>query len=673
MSTLQENLDAILLDKNTNLLPENLKAGVNCLGVNGTLNNVDTSDATAMADDIINPKTAYVQGEKITGNIGLIEKASSDTVYHTKVIKTGFYSPTYYDAYAVGNITMFVYVYNSNLTCVVMKNDTLLLEQSFAISEVFSFSTVQALALNLVSNTTSQITFDVGIAYRNGSVYQYSFNTLTINPLNDSLTLGTKISTSFSGASGNDNTLWSIKTKPGRFVSIVKYNSDDYFLYVTTDWSTKKATVTYASLYHGYDYNPNAKITGNYKWLIQPKYAEYLDTNTTAIKSYGNAAGINDVYISPGNNYMFVGNVLYKITPSTNYTTMYNSRIKIADIIASTAFFTENEEYLYVRATSSINIYKLTTNTATLVQTFPYTNHTLAYIYGTASFLVFDGANTELVLFHVSTSTLTVEGLIRQGQNFIKLTRLDVPNTSEVLKDVEYKDQNGNKIVGTMPNNGELNYAPSSQPQTIPEGYTSGGNIPAYPINTNEYKGSLMLANKILTTVSKDVVEIDGKYYILPEECTEYYIVTKWKGKLCLLYGNTPYWGVYHNPPTTIFNYQSNNGYGTSSSRANFTQLVYSLDNFTGFNSPEQSYTDTWVHLGDAAIGTEVKILASSVDIHKSSNSIFYSKDDTSFDEENCLIYSTLKKINDNKTANLIPENIKAGVTILGVTGTYTG
>ena len=36
MSTLQENLDAILLDKNANLLPENLKAGVNCLGVNGT-------------------------------------------------------------------------------------------------------------------------------------------------------------------------------------------------------------------------------------------------------------------------------------------------------------------------------------------------------------------------------------------------------------------------------------------------------------------------------------------------------------------------------------------------------------------------------------------------------------------------------------------------------------
>lgn len=38
MSTeLQNNLDAILLDKNTNLLPQNLKDGITCLGVEGTL------------------------------------------------------------------------------------------------------------------------------------------------------------------------------------------------------------------------------------------------------------------------------------------------------------------------------------------------------------------------------------------------------------------------------------------------------------------------------------------------------------------------------------------------------------------------------------------------------------------------------------------------------------
>ena len=41
---------------------------------------MDTSDATATADDIINPKTAYVNGEKITGNIVTERLPSSLTV-----------------------------------------------------------------------------------------------------------------------------------------------------------------------------------------------------------------------------------------------------------------------------------------------------------------------------------------------------------------------------------------------------------------------------------------------------------------------------------------------------------------------------------------------------------------------------------------------------------------
>ena len=47
---LQQNLDAILLDKNTNLKPENLKSGVTCLGVTGTYEGI-TPDITIPSDD----------------------------------------------------------------------------------------------------------------------------------------------------------------------------------------------------------------------------------------------------------------------------------------------------------------------------------------------------------------------------------------------------------------------------------------------------------------------------------------------------------------------------------------------------------------------------------------------------------------------------------------------
>lgn len=54
----------------TNLLPKNIKSGTTIFGVNGTLEaGIDTSDANATANDIAKNKTAYVNGEKVTGNV----------------------------------------------------------------------------------------------------------------------------------------------------------------------------------------------------------------------------------------------------------------------------------------------------------------------------------------------------------------------------------------------------------------------------------------------------------------------------------------------------------------------------------------------------------------------------------------------------------------------------
>ena len=52
---------------NGNLLPEYIKKGITLGGVTGTLEDLDTSDATATVWDITYGKTAYVKGEKIEG------------------------------------------------------------------------------------------------------------------------------------------------------------------------------------------------------------------------------------------------------------------------------------------------------------------------------------------------------------------------------------------------------------------------------------------------------------------------------------------------------------------------------------------------------------------------------------------------------------------------------
>lgn len=63
MSELKQILINISEEKNTKILPENLKAGVEAFGVQGNF----TADATATSADIAKDKTAYVNGEKVTG------------------------------------------------------------------------------------------------------------------------------------------------------------------------------------------------------------------------------------------------------------------------------------------------------------------------------------------------------------------------------------------------------------------------------------------------------------------------------------------------------------------------------------------------------------------------------------------------------------------------------
>lgn len=52
-----------------NIKPENIKEGTNILGIDGQYRGIDTSNATATADDVLKGKTSYSQNKEITGTI----------------------------------------------------------------------------------------------------------------------------------------------------------------------------------------------------------------------------------------------------------------------------------------------------------------------------------------------------------------------------------------------------------------------------------------------------------------------------------------------------------------------------------------------------------------------------------------------------------------------------
>lgn len=69
MSTLKQKAQSILNEKDAKIKPENIKKTVQVFDVVGTLDGIDTSDATATANDLVRNATAYVKGVKISGSI----------------------------------------------------------------------------------------------------------------------------------------------------------------------------------------------------------------------------------------------------------------------------------------------------------------------------------------------------------------------------------------------------------------------------------------------------------------------------------------------------------------------------------------------------------------------------------------------------------------------------
>lgn len=91
MGTIKEKVDKILLQKQTVIKPENIKEDITILGVTGILQEgLDTSDATALASNILETKTAYIAEGKVTGTMKNLGELNIVPDVHSHEIEAGY-------------------------------------------------------------------------------------------------------------------------------------------------------------------------------------------------------------------------------------------------------------------------------------------------------------------------------------------------------------------------------------------------------------------------------------------------------------------------------------------------------------------------------------------------------------------------------------------------------